>query len=59
MSSEESVSKGEVFMTRLRVHELAKELNMDNKDLIDRIEKLGIPGQESHEHAVPTALCSR
>jgi translation initiation factor IF-2 len=41
MSSEESVSKGEGFMTRLRVHELAKELNMDNKDLIDRIEKLG------------------
>ncbi len=28
-------------MTRLRVHELAKELNIDNKDLIDRIEKLG------------------
>lgn len=29
-------------MTRLRVHELAKELNMENKDMIDRIEKLGI-----------------
>jgi len=28
-------------MTRLRVHELAKELNIDNKDLIDRIEKMG------------------
>ncbi len=28
-------------MTKLRVHELAKELNMENKDLIDRIEKLG------------------
>ncbi len=42
MNTEESVSKGEGFMTRLRVHELAKELNMDNKDLIDRIEKLGI-----------------
>ncbi len=28
-------------MTKLRVHELAKELNIDNKDLIDRIEKLG------------------
>jgi translation initiation factor IF-2 len=41
MGSEESVSKGEVFMTRLRVHELAKELNMENKDLIERIEKLG------------------
>jgi translation initiation factor IF-2 len=41
MSSEESVSKGEGFMTRLRVHELAKELNMENKDLIERIEKLG------------------
>ncbi len=27
--------------SRLRVHELAKELNIDNKDLIDRIEKLG------------------
>jgi translation initiation factor IF-2 len=41
MNTEESVSKGEGFMTRLRVHELAKELNIDNKDLIDRIEKLG------------------
>ncbi len=28
-------------MTRLRVHELAKELNIDNKGLIERIEKLG------------------
>lgn len=41
MNIEEGVSKGEGFMTRLRVHELAKELNMENKDLIDRIEKLG------------------
>src|SRR5208283_2877884 len=41
MNTEESVSKGESFMTRLRVHELAKELNIENKDLIDRIEKLG------------------
>ncbi len=29
-------------MTKLRVHELAKELGMENKDLIDRMEKLGI-----------------
>lgn len=29
-------------MGRMRVHELAKELNMNNKDLIDRILKLGI-----------------
>ena len=29
-------------MTKLRVHELAKELNIDNKDLIERIEKLGL-----------------
>ena len=29
-------------MTRMRVHELAKELNLNNKDLIDRILKLGI-----------------
>ncbi len=29
-------------MTRMRVHELAKELNMENKDLIDRIIKMGI-----------------
>ncbi len=42
MNKEESVSKGEVFMTRLRVHELAKELNIENKELIDRIEKLGL-----------------
>jgi translation initiation factor IF-2 len=41
MNTEEGVSKGEGFMTRLRVHELAKELHIENKDLIDRIEKLG------------------
>jgi translation initiation factor IF-2 len=29
-------------MTRMRVHELAKELNMNNKDLLDRLIKLGI-----------------
>ncbi len=29
-------------MTRMRVHELAKELNMENKDLIDRIIRMGI-----------------
>ena len=28
-------------MTRIRVHELAKELNMENQDLIDKIIKLG------------------
>lgn len=36
------VFKGEVFMTRIRVHELAKEFNMENKDMIDRISKQGI-----------------
>ncbi|MEN6440143.1 MAG: translation initiation factor IF-2 [Syntrophobacter sp.] len=29
-------------MTRIRVHELAKEFNMENKDMIDRISKQGI-----------------
>ena len=29
-------------MGRMRVHELAKELNMNNKDLLDRILKMGI-----------------
>jgi translation initiation factor IF-2 len=29
-------------MSRMRVHELAKELNMNNKDLIERLLKLGI-----------------
>jgi translation initiation factor IF-2 len=29
-------------MGRMRVHELAKELNMNNKELLDRIVKLGI-----------------
>lgn len=29
-------------MSRMRVHELAKELNMNNKELIERILKLGI-----------------
>ncbi len=40
---ERSVAEGESLMTRLRVHELAKELNIDNKGLIERIEKLGFP----------------
>jgi len=30
-------------MARMRVHELAKELNVNTKELIDRILKLGIP----------------
>ena len=29
-------------MSRMRVHELARELNMNNKDLIERLQKLGI-----------------
>ena len=29
-------------MSRMRVHELAKELNMNNKDLIERLLKLGV-----------------
>ncbi len=29
-------------MTKIRVHELAKEFNMENKDFIDRIARLGI-----------------
>jgi translation initiation factor IF-2 len=29
-------------MARMRVHELAKELNMTNKDLIERLQKVGI-----------------
>ena len=34
--------KGEVFMKGTRVHELAKELNMNNKDFLDRILKMGV-----------------
>jgi translation initiation factor IF-2 len=30
-------------MSRMRVHELAKELNMSNKDLIERIARMGVP----------------
>jgi translation initiation factor IF-2 len=48
MVTEESVSKGEGCMTKLRVHELAKELNMENKDLMDRLSKLGIPDVKNH-----------
>jgi translation initiation factor IF-2 len=29
-------------MSKIRVYELAKELGIDNKDLITRLEKLGI-----------------
>jgi translation initiation factor IF-2 len=30
-------------MSRMRVHELAKELNMNHKDLIERLTKMGVP----------------
>jgi len=56
MNIEEGVSKGEGLMTRLRVHELAKELNIDNKDLIDRIEKLGFQVKNHMSTLTDTAV---
>ncbi len=43
-------------MTRYRVHELAKELNMDNKDLIDRLVKLGIQVKNHMSTLTDTAV---
>lgn len=43
-------------MTRYRVHELAKELNMDNKDLIDRLLKLGIQVKNHMSTLTDTAV---
>jgi len=34
-------------MARMRVHELAKESDLDSKDLLARMEKLGIRGKRS------------
>jgi translation initiation factor IF-2 len=42
-------------MTKIRVHELAKELNMDQKDLLDRIQKLGLPGVKNHMSSLSDA----
>lgn len=43
-------------MTRIRVHELAKELNMENKDLIDRIVKMGIQVKNHMSTLTDTAV---
>ena len=42
---------GEVSMSKKRVYELAKELGIENKDLIARLEKLGITGK-SHSSSL-------
>ena len=36
-------------MTKLRVHELAKELGMENKDLMEILEKKKCGGKNFHE----------
>ena len=35
-------------MTKVRIHELAKELKMENKDLLKLLEKMGLPGRTVH-----------
>ncbi len=37
-------------MTKKRVYELAKELGIDSKELISRLEKLGIAVKAASEH---------
>ena len=35
-------------MTKVRIHELAKELKMENKDVLKLLEKMGLPGKTVH-----------
>lgn len=43
-------------MGRMRVHELAKELNMGNKDLLDLIQKLGLQAKNHMSALADTAV---
>ena len=45
------------MITKKRVYELAKELGLENKDLIARMEKLGMKGK-SHSSSLRTAKSS-
>ncbi len=35
-------------MTKVRIHELAKDLKMENRDLLKLLEKMGLPGRTVH-----------
>ena len=39
-------------MSKIRIYELAKELGVDNKTALDKVNELGIPGKTSHSHSV-------
>jgi len=40
--------KGVSRVTKVRIHELAKELKMENKDLLKLLEKMGLPVKTVH-----------
>ena len=39
-------------MTKIRIYELARELGIDNKAVVQLAQKLGIPGKSSHSHSL-------
>lgn len=39
-------------MSKIRIYELAKELGVENKVVLSKIQELGIPGKSSHSHSV-------
>jgi translation initiation factor IF-2 len=39
-------------MSKIRIYELAKELGVDNKVIINRLNELGIGGKSSHSHSL-------
>lgn len=39
-------------MSKIRIYELAKELGVDNKTALDKVQELGIPGKNSHSHSL-------
>ena len=39
-------------MSKIRIHELAKELGVENKVILAKSQELGIKGKSSHSHSL-------
>lgn len=39
-------------MSKIRIYELAKELGIENKVVLAKVQELGIPGKSSHSHSL-------
>jgi translation initiation factor IF-2 len=52
MGSAAGIEGKSIFMSKIRIYELAKELEVENKALLDVCENLGISGKKSHSSAL-------